>query len=221
MKLHESDNRGGITVKTYKEHLLTYINIYIWHLALVQRYWREAVGVKLLLLLLLIAFILRYSPLSSRLTALACDSTWVNSVKLLTWSCWSEAVDAKLLTWSSCTLTWSYWREASFLTIEAIWNKSLRKRWQSGSWQKDASFTVTAISSLEVEAGTWVSLCLSTFFSVCLSVCLSLSVCVCLSRCPPQAFSPRDQGVCHLLLSITLRQYYKRLRSFWSVYQSA
>ena len=79
MKLHESDNRGGIAVKTYKEHLLTYINIYIWHLALVQRYWREAVGVKLLLLLLLIAFIQRYSPLSSRLTALACDSTWVNS----------------------------------------------------------------------------------------------------------------------------------------------
>ena len=33
----------------------------------------------LLLLLLLIAFIQRYSPLSSRLTALACDSTWVNS----------------------------------------------------------------------------------------------------------------------------------------------
>ena len=32
-----------------------------------------------LLWLLLIAFIWRYSPLSSRLTALACDSTWVNS----------------------------------------------------------------------------------------------------------------------------------------------
>ena len=31
------------------------------------------------LLLLLIAFIQRYSPLSSRLTALACDSTWVTS----------------------------------------------------------------------------------------------------------------------------------------------
>ena len=28
---------------------------------------------------MLIAFILRYSPLSSRLTTLACDSTWVNS----------------------------------------------------------------------------------------------------------------------------------------------
>ena len=32
-----------------------------------------------LLLLLLIAFIYRYSPLSSRLNALACDSAWVNS----------------------------------------------------------------------------------------------------------------------------------------------
>ena len=31
------------------------------------------------LLLLMIAFIERYSPLSSRFTALACDSTWVNS----------------------------------------------------------------------------------------------------------------------------------------------
>ncbi len=27
MKLHESDNRGGIIVKTYKEHLLTCIII--------------------------------------------------------------------------------------------------------------------------------------------------------------------------------------------------
>ena len=25
IKLHASDNRGGITVKTYKEHLLTHI----------------------------------------------------------------------------------------------------------------------------------------------------------------------------------------------------
>ena len=33
----------------------------------------------LLLLLLLIAFIQRYSPLSSRLTALPCDSTWASS----------------------------------------------------------------------------------------------------------------------------------------------
>ena len=42
-----------------------------------------------------------------------------------------------------------------------------------------------------------------------IDVCLQLSVCVSLSRCPPQAFSPRDQGVCHLRLPITLRQYYK------------
>ena len=48
-------------------------------------YWRCLSWVKIVptqlccILLLLIAFIYRYSPLSSRLTALACDSTWVNS----------------------------------------------------------------------------------------------------------------------------------------------
>ena len=141
--------------------------IYIWHLALVQRYWHEAGNVKLLTW-----------------------GYWVDAVgvKLLTWSCWREAVDAKLLTWSCCTLTWSYWREASFLTTEAIWNQSLRKRWNWPVSQGPDRRTYRSqllpfpLSRLKLVRES-LSDSLRFSLSVCLSDCLSvsLSVCLCVS----------------------------------------
>ena len=90
-------------------------------------------------------------------------------LKLLTWSCWREAFGAKLLTWNLFPNYRSH--------LEPVTQKTVKLTSQSGSWQKAVSFTVAAIASLEVEAGTRVSLCLSPFFCVSLTVCLS----VCLS----------------------------------------
>ena len=177
MKLHESDNRGGITVKTYKEHLLIYISG-TW-------LWFRDTDVKLLAWSFYYYYwwlLYSYSPLSSRLAALARDSTWVNSVKLLMWSCRSEAVDAKLLTWSCCTSCCTSSSGTSH-SENGEADQSVRvlaegrivhgcSHFLSRGW----SWYVSLSLSLSLSIFLCLSLWLSVSLSVCLCVSLSLSV---------------------------------------------
>ena len=175
MKLHESDNRGGITVKTYKEHLLIYIYLALGFGSEIPTWscWREA-------FIIIDRFYI--AILRSRADSLR---SHVILHEWIAWSFWCETVEAKLL-------TRNYWREVvAQVVAQVIWNKSFRKRW---SWPVSQGpgrrtyrsrlqpFPLSRLKlvreslSVSVSLHFSLSVSLTVCLFVCLSVCLSLAV---------------------------------------------
>ena len=176
MKLHESDNRGGITVKTYKEHLLIYIYLALGFGSEIPTWscWREA-------FIIIDRFYI--AILRSRADSLR---SHVILHEWIAWSFWCEAVEAKLLK-RSC------WRET---TDVKLLHKLLHKSsGTSHSENGEADQSVRVLAERRIVHGcshflsrgwSWyvslsLSLSLSIFLCLSLWLSVSLSVCLCVS----------------------------------------